>query len=187
MTALRELGAPHGVRRVSLVQPGYDCVRHPCGRNGCGTSPGANHGIHGDEWHYAVVGDAAALSLSVFSHVFPPSVPREPPFRDLPPLGVTLTLHTRFPVEETDVRTGSTAPCTWLGRCYSDEGSGLEAEAFFREHGASAYAQPEPFWLALERALEARVEGARAASAATRVVQCPTCAGTGLVSAGRSS
>lgn len=143
-------------RRVVVVRPGYDCIRSPCGKNGCGKDPGANHGIHCDEWIYVVrdeKGDCA-LTLLVFSGVWPESVPTSARFALKMPRGADLSLHCSFPAEDDD----ESRECDWVrgGRCWVHASTGLGGmdfvnEFFVKEHGKD---QKEPFWRAMEDRFE---------------------------------
>lgn len=150
------------VRRF-ISRPGYDCVRNPCGRGGCGSSPDRSHGIHPDDWIYVVSepDSDVALSLTVFSNRFPASVPREsleelrvgmeeigrkfealrarlgaPPIRNpgMYPMGASVDLHTTFPVS---VRYRYKQPCELVrgGVCRSGAAysSSLRASEIVRE------------------------------------------------------
>lgn len=142
------------MRRTFFRVPGFDCVRNPCGKRGCGTAPGAGHGIHSDEWVYVVSDGRTALALTVFSGVFPETVPAgtRAEMRRYQPTGADLTLHVGFPV-----RDGAEHECDLVagGRCYQGgrytTASG--ADDFFALHFRrdAGFCQPEPFWLALEQ------------------------------------
>jgi hypothetical protein len=65
--------------------PGYDCITSPCGRNGCGTNPGASHGRHGVEmrWLLRRTDTGDTVQFVVYTDWGPP-----PPGTD--PLAVSL-------------------------------------------------------------------------------------------------
>src|SRR5271170_3484345 len=138
-------------RRV-IVRPGYDCIRSPCGKNGCGKDPGASHGIHCDEWIYVVSSDSddCALSLLVFSGVWPESVPTSARFAMKMPRGADLSLHCSFPTDDGD----ESRACDWVrgGRCWLHGGSSIGAMDFANEFFVKEDAkdQKEPFWVAME-------------------------------------
>lgn len=169
------------MRRFSHLRPGYDCIRTPCGVNGCGTNPGACHGIHGDEWIYVVSDGVVALSLTVYSSDFPATVPKD----DRGPMGADLTVHATFPTRIEDVReqsTGESCEYVTAGRCFTAGSWCTRAAAFFTRSGAVyGFTQPEAFWLALE------AEWAELAKPAYLErkdghMRCPHCDGGGTVS-----
>lgn len=138
--------------RQVIVRPGYDCIRNPCGKNGCGKNPGASHGIHCDEWVYVVRGDGCALSLLVFSGVWPETVPATALGRMAFPRGADISLHCPFPPGWDEDE--KSRECEWVrgGRCWLHESSSMLGmdfvENFFiKEHGKD---QQEPFWRAME-------------------------------------
>lgn len=138
------------MKRISEKRPGYDCVRYPCGKNGCGTRPGASHGVHCEDWVYAVSDGRLALSLRVFGGVFPASVPPAPALDARYPTGAGLFLHVgyRFPGHDADDE------CEYVagGRCFTRERCSYTASGDFLAlhfRKAAGFEQPEPFWLAL--------------------------------------
>jgi len=144
---------PASPRREVIVRPGYDCIRNPCGKNGCGKSPGAGHGIHCDEWVYLVRGDEGdcTLSLLVFSGVWPVTVPTAALGTIAFPRGADISLHCSFPTGDDD---DAGRECEWVrgGRCWLYGSTSLGAmdfmkEFFVMEHGKD---QREPFWRAME-------------------------------------
>jgi hypothetical protein len=157
------------MKRSSTVIPGYDHVRNPCGKT-------CIHGIHGDEWLFAVADGDLALVLRVYSGVYPPSVPfrvADPAY----PMGVDLDLHSATPTGDSVRDPGDGSPCEWVegGRCWSGGRASVStADALFKEHGARTIEQPESFWLEMERRL-------REARAAPQFRQCSHCAGKGIV------
>ncbi len=164
---------------------GYDCIRNPCGKNGCGTNPGANHGIHCDEWRYTVIDGDVAVSLLAYSNVFPPSVPASVSFRDGKPYCADLSIHTAFPLERGEVRDPSQASkCEYVtgGRCFNSS-SGTAAEVF-APLLEKQLEQPEAFWRALEDELVRRAKSARAERADTRFERCARCDGIGTIAKG---
>jgi hypothetical protein len=183
----RVKGSKSGVERISFRVPGYDCIRHPCGRGSCGTTPGGNHGIHGEEWAYAVTDGEATLFLTVFTNKMPASVPTRTLSSVLSrqPYGADLSTCVPWPVSEEHVREGGEGrACEWsrTGRCWTEESSSFQAHEFWENHTTApeAFEQGECFW----EALEARWEEIKEQVAKDRVfvVQCSECEGTGLVS-----
>ncbi len=152
--------------RTSRLTPGYDCIRHPCGKRGCGTNPGSSHGICSDQWCFVVSDGHSALTLEVSSGKYPDSVPatvkREPE-------GATLTIHSPVPLHEGN----SADECERIpgGKCYSDGWFGA-ARDMFLESGAPTFEQPEKLWLALEAWFAENV-APRVAEAVAAA--CPTC------------
>ncbi len=131
--------------RSSQLVAGYDCIRHPCGKRGCGTQPGASHGICGDRWIYAVTDGRAALTLEVDSGDYPASVPASSVTRSQPE-GSSLTIHSPFRLHDNEPDECSRIPA---GKCYSDSWFSA-ARKMFADHGSPTYEQPEALWLALE-------------------------------------
>jgi hypothetical protein len=174
--------------RSSEVFPGYDCILHPCGKNGCGTHPMSSHGRHGDEWTYVVTDGKFAVSLTVFTNRLNGNL--HPPLRTFSPRGTEVLFHTHtsnLEEERGGIRSGS--KCAYLagGHCLHEMGPVGAARAFFAEHGRGEYEQSEPFWLALEAKWEEmrQVEEAEEAEEKdrSRVKRCPDCTGRGVVAA----
>ena len=145
------------MKRQSYKRPGWDCIRNPCGKNGCGTNPGSSHGIHGDDWVYVVSDGPFALSLTVFSHQFPATVPPETVRRlaDAGPFGADLSLHVGLPVED-----GRARDCEYVegGKCYQGHrwSSVSAADEFWLDSArpGDSFDQSEGFWRALEQRFE---------------------------------
>lgn len=151
------------MKRVSRKEPGYDCVRHPCGKYGCGTSPGSSHGIACETWHYAVVDERTALTLQVMSGVFPDSVPDDVGMLEYP-MPTYIHLHASFPAANDPVE----QECEFLGQCrIAAWGIGSAAELWDQAADKDrGFEQPESFWLALEeRCRELTAEAELAATA----------------------
>lgn len=167
------------MRRQTVVVPGYDCIRTPCGKRGCGTHVGANHGIHNEEWIFAVCDGDAALTIVVGSGKYPETVPGAIHGRDKP-TATDLALHTAFPVLGEEIREpGDGHACEFVegGRCWDGGRSSFSwAEEFFKTYGAATQEQPESFWVALEG--ECRK---RRADIGVLPKRCEACCGTGLV------
>lgn len=147
------------MKRMTKRVPGWDCIRHPCGKNGCGERPGASHGIHCEDWLYVVSDGDVALSLTVFSNVYPDSVPEDDRLPKAP-WGADLSLHVGFPLPT--FTAGDDDECPWLdgGRCYQGGhySSALQGGEFWEEHAGRdhGFTQPESFWMALEERLVGR-------------------------------
>ena len=161
------------IARKTLTIPGFDHVHTPCNadKSYCG------HGCHSDEWIYIVSEGPAALVLTVFSNIYPPSVttmePREPK-------GADLTLHLGYPVTEEHVREGGNGrECEWVegNRCWVAYSRCIVADDILKKFGLPDVDQPEGFWVELERQF---VE-LRSSADAERTDQCPTCKGSGTV------
>lgn len=148
------------IKRHSERVPGYDCIRNPCGRGNCGKTPGGSHGIHCDDWIYVVSDGDLALSLTVFSGIFPYSVPEDTVanLRSIYPMGADLSLHVGFVVPGNDWGDDDGQECPWVagGRCYHGAyySTALGARGFWNEHAGRdcGFVQPESFWMAMERA-----------------------------------
>lgn len=174
------------MRRFSRKTPGHDCIRNPCGRRGCGTRPGASHGVSSEQWHYAVSAGSVALSLRVSSNVYPASVPRDS-LEPRVPEGVYLCIHHAFPVSEEQLL-GQPEECEYLdgGVCYGDEGSSIQAHDFFEQHGGPQFSQPESFWEAFEAEARARATQLQSERVDGHLVRCPHCHGSGVVATARA-
>ena len=109
-------------KRTSRRIPGYDCIRHPCGKNGCGTRPCSGHEIHNEEWEYLVknTDGEMALSLYVGSGLYPEGVPEQN--EPNKPCAYVMSLHVGFPITRDQVagRLEDTELCDRVrsGRCY---------------------------------------------------------------------
>jgi len=51
----------NGYKRIVRVTPAYDCAVRPCGKNGCGERPEANHGRHYAELHMILRAERAEI------------------------------------------------------------------------------------------------------------------------------
>jgi hypothetical protein len=169
------------VIRKTIVIPGYDCISKPCGRNGCGERPGANHGQHCDQWIFLVSDEAGdvVLSLRVSAGNFPRGPVRPPASHDI-------TLHVGWPTNRDQVRDSSEAcPCKWVtsGKCFCPYDSPSDAHQF-EQHldlKCSHDNQPESFWLALEERFTSLAKTYRALRADTQWKKCEHCDATGTV------
>lgn len=153
------------MKRTSKKRPGFDCIRHPCGRNGCGTRPGASHGVHSEEWIYAVSDGDVGIVLLIFSGVFPSTVPPSPEIDRLMPMAAGMQFHVGFPTDDES----EPQECEYVagGTCYQGPGrylSYLGSDEFMRAHfdEGAGFDQPESFWLALESQLAEELPSIRA-------------------------
>lgn len=166
-------------RRVT-VQPGYNChVECPH------TPKSRDHGCCVEMWWFSVIGTIGAVELKVSSGIYPASTGYErKPIEALDLFG-----HSRYPLTEEPIRSADAGEkCCYLGTCFSDYETriishGQEVWAL-GDPKAAPHAQPEAFWLALEKAcaeLEAHITKARVD---TKLLQCPSCTGKGIVERG---
>lgn len=175
--------------RASHKIPGYDCIRHPCGKRGCGTHPGSSHGLHNEEWVYVVKDGDVALALTVGSRVYPESVPEREEWAREGPQGNDLTLHVGFPVDRDEIagRGDNKAKCELVagGLCYQSGrwSSSLAARDFVEHHFVigAGFDQPEFFWRALEVRCAEMGKRARMERVDTKYERCAHCDGTGTV------
>ncbi len=129
------------IRKVQ-VEPGYDCRRE------CLHERKGDHGIHCDEWWFAVVEGRHAVSLSVFSGKYPESVGAFP-------LGTSFAeVKGAVWVEHHADLYGGECDYVEGGRCRG-ETSFLAADVFWKKFGSpeGGIEQPESFWQALEAEL----------------------------------
>jgi hypothetical protein len=165
-------------RRVTRL-PGYDC------RTKCEHKVKGDHGICAEMWFFSVISANGAVNLRVSSGQYPATAFQD---RSKPSRGWDLSLHSRYPVSVEAVQWASRgSECELLGNCY-DAGGGLRiAEELWATHGdpnLAPEAQPEAFWLALEKEcaeLGVRIEKERTD---TKLAQCPSCTGKGVVERG---
>lgn len=158
-----DVGAAPPTRQV-IVRAGYDCIRAPCGKNGCGKVPGAGHGIHCEEWLYVIRDVDCALSLLVFSGVWPVTVPTAPLSGMTFPRGADISLHCPFPPDDGN-GDGESRECELVrgGRCWVHNSSSLGAMKFMEQYFVAAHGkdQKESFWRAMEDWFSAWVTSAR--------------------------
>ena len=184
----------HELTRFFTLTPGYDCIRQPCGKNGCGSSPGSSHGISSDKWRYAIGDGLVAVSLLVFSGNFPATVPRSRYIDGQVARGVQVDVHTAFPTKRNILRRAGAAAeagsdCEYVEsrRCFGFGCDGEHstvsfAETFFASHGHGAHdEQPESFWQAFAGLWDRLAGRAYAARVDDKFEQCPRCAGAGTV------
>lgn len=172
--------------RKTITRPGYDCVRHPCGKHGCGTHPGSNHGIHCDDWVFVVSEGDLALTLTVFSGIFPASVPIVARRAITYPMGADITLHVGFPSTAEEMLGKESRECEHVstGRCFGMRFStSLGARDFVEEwfDKWKGTDQSEMFWLAMERRFADWAKEARDGRCDTTHKVCPKCEGIGIV------
>jgi hypothetical protein len=138
------MGVVSKLQRVSRLQPGYDCIRKPCGKKGCGTKPGSSHGVHCDDWIYTVHDGKRALSLVVFSGHFPETVPVSTSKLLTFPKPADLVLCAK-------VEAAYGRACFYLGMCEVVSTWCLQGEELWKTCGGQAcYEQSEGFWRSFE-------------------------------------
>lgn len=175
------------IKRISRKKAAFDCTRNPCGKNGCGTNPGKSHGIHCEEWFYAVVGPDVAVELLVFSGVWAPTVPAAMAIRmngDRYPWGVQLTTHARFPLDVESLKSITSSECHLLGSCRWSDTTSVSYSAQLVEDcfdKAKGFEQPESFWLELEKYLRKETDRAETQRVDRKFDVCAACKGTGTV------
>ncbi len=167
------------MKRVFTSKPGYDCKHAPCKHD-----PPGDHGIHGEEWFFSVIGDEgdAALTLTCFTNRYPETVDRGVR-DDTPPLsGADLSLHVGFATKPP----GDALPegdCDLIGKCTIYKTSSLAGDDIVKHAIADREGdQPEAFWKALQ---DVFVQWSGEAQAARRDaeawVRCQCCDGLGRV------
>ncbi len=176
------------IKRISRKVPAFDCTRNPCGKNGCGTNPGKNHGIHCEEWIYAVVGPDVAVELLVFSGIWTPTVPEQIANRmregERYPWGVQLTTHARFPTDVAALKSITSSECHLLGSCrYSETMSIAYSQKLVEDvfDAAAGFEQPEAFWLELEKYLRKETDRIETERVDVKFDVCGVCKGKGVV------
>lgn len=181
-------GSMDGLQRITEKTDGWDCVHKPCGRNGCGTNPGSNHGVGCDEWIYTVTDGKVALMLCVFSGVFPSTVERSPGSPRWPsdsraakyPDGYSMNAHVAYPTDRGEVLV-KPEECPYLTDklCWSHELSLLHARDFYQQiKDACALEETEAFWIKLEAEWRSVAERYKTP---TEYARCTHCDGTGTV------
>lgn len=132
------------MKRVTSAVPGYDC-RVECKHDNKG-----DHGVHCEEWWYAVVDEETnqALSLMVFSNEFPNGYAASWSWAEKPK-GVSLQFHRTTELGN---------PCEFIeGPCATEPFGAMYTERFFEVHGVPRREQPESFWQSLEQMLRERI------------------------------
>lgn len=199
--------------RQQWQTPGYDCERGPCPAKDCPgyghpKRPGGGHGIHGEEWAFAVVSAdrLVAISLLVFTDIYPPTVSpaqtgrfeisaytgRIKTLKELR-YGADLTIHVGFPTQPEDMADlpadwspgyGEPYACRLVQSSMCDRGrsTALGARDFFNAQGDPAkFEQPSSFWLALTEYLSVREADIREARVDKKFHCCTSCSGKGFV------
>lgn len=165
-----------GWRRASYIVPGWDC------RVECKHEHKGNHGIHNEEWIYAVSDGEYAVSLRVGSGIYPSSVMH---CESQPPRGWDLELHSPWTDDEEAIRRGDGGhACAFIeaNRCYVMASSIHAGETLFAAHGAASFDQPETFWEAFQAKAKEWIGRARTARAQQpKLCRCPRCEGRGVV------
>lgn len=177
------------IKRIAKKKAAFDCTRHPCGKNGCGVNPGKSHGIHCEEWIYAVVGPNVAVELLVFSGVWAASVPELIASRmrdgERYPWGVQMTTHARFPTDVHALKQIVSNECHLLGSCRYSETTPIAYSAQFVEdcfEKANGFEQPESFWTELEKYLRKETDRVETERVDVKFEVCQACKGKGVVS-----
>lgn len=135
------------MERISFKQPGFDC------RKKCKHTPKGDHGIHCEEWFYAVREGDFALSITVYSPNWPDTVEPETVQRlnKFLPEATCLSMHHAKP----EYLGEDEQPCQFVegGTCYGNYTRfGLDVDRFWKAHArSSGFEQPESFWKAMER------------------------------------
>jgi hypothetical protein len=103
--------------------------------------------VHCDDWIYAVHDGQLALSLVVFSGVFPPTVPADTSGVFTWPKAATLMLCEKHH----DEVEGESRECFFLGRCMIiSDWCSYAQEVWSTCGGKTSYEQEEGFWRGLE-------------------------------------
>ena len=146
------------IERIDRTFEGWDCLRAPCETCKAGER---RHGVHCAEQHLVVRGELedgrrVALALTVFTGVYPETVPLRDrtPFRpDYYPKASDLSLHVQMPTDSP-----GTHKCAWFGergRCYVDWTTALSAEEIYGKERTV----DEALWQRLEAKLVERIAG----------------------------
>lgn len=162
--------------------PGWDCIRKPCGKSGCGEHMNANHGAHNDMWEFAVIDGDVAIHLVVDSGVYPETVPLGNRGRQQPEANYLWTHHS-FPILRGDVLSDGNSTCAYLKPCFGGDGSSEAARRLFEKHfvTAAGFDQPGSFWEALEHECAEAGKLLRARRVDDKYARCPHCSGTGII------
>ena len=164
------------LKRSTSVIPAYDHIVNPCGKGGCGKTPGGSHGRCSEEWIYCVSDGECALVLRVFSGIYLYDHPRRPSE------GGYISVHHSFPTCSEQLISADTRDCTFVdaGKCFTGGyNSSLAATEFWADFGhKDVKEQPEDFW----SALEAKWEEVRPKERFDRTHKiCDCCKGSGVV------
>lgn len=176
-----------GWKRASWVRPGYDCFTE------CKHTPKGDHGISDDDWIYAVCDGELALAICVDSHVYPPTVRRQPE-DDRAPTGQDFEVHCPWPVAGFETLTdiirhkwgGTDCSLIPAGKCWVHRTSITYGEEWFAEHGAPTFEQPESFWAAfIEKAKVVFSCERKGHEENKHIERCPACDRVGVVVGGK--
>lgn len=175
-----------GLKRTFFKRPGYDCIRNPCGKNGCGTNPGSGHGVHCEEWVFVVSDGQRALCLEVWSGIYPDSVPASS-VHDMSryPVGAYLCAHLSFPSERDQVL-DAPRECEYVdgGRCWPITYSISSAENLVPRSSSLVPGTtecPSPSAEVLFLKLEFKFVEWMSEWIPSEYARCPTCDGCGTV------
>ncbi len=168
------------IQHVFNVRPGYDC------RVECKHKVKGQHGIHCDEWVYAVVDrDAqAALELRTYTPFYPNGF--EPGF-DNKFWGANLALHLGFAINKEQVKNPEPHPnCAYIGLCFDGGSWGLLADELVQAHfdQTSENRDQPKLWQALEEKFVLLVQRANREALEDgdlKWVRCKCCKGEGVV------
>lgn len=160
------------LRRVAILQSGFDCG--PYGFD-CKHEVKGDHGQHCSEWWFVVGDGKYVLSLVVMAGDFPRGLKRAPE-------GTSIALHAPEATQHDDIKDGGAGDqCPYIegGRCFQSPGCSYAAKLYERI-GSGVFDETPAFWEKLEREfLEYREQQQIAVAKAP--VQCPTCAGKGVI------
>ena len=132
------------MKRVFKSITGYDCVNAPCKHDEKG-----DHGIHAEEWRYALVDDegAMAITLTCYTDRFPDTVPESPALSFIRPImGAVIMLHTAF----SSGGEKALRKCDLLGRCAIYGESYMIADEIVKKHAVAEQEQSDAFWDAMK-------------------------------------
>lgn len=173
------------LRREWFKAEGYDCRNNECKHH-----PKGDHGIHCDEWIYAIHAEdnRTALSLTVNTGKYPASAQRP----NKAPWGTDVSLHASFPSEKEHLRESwhgmacsFVAACSFVDppHCETHSSSCLKADELWKQFGNDAQIeQSEQFWAALEALFWAWNDKARTTwHEIQKWSRCPRCDGQGIV------
>ncbi len=167
------------MKQIFKTMPGYDHIRHPCGKGACRPeSPRSGHGIHCEEWFWILLDEAAeggcALSLCVLTGIVPESVPTPNPYSDESyPAGTALVLHLPFPTSREQVLE-KPSECEFLpgGKCWTILFS-YEAAERMVARGEKVEKESAEVFARLETIYPKLLEGVERCP----YVRCPACGG----------
>ena len=176
------------IKRVTGVRPAYDCIRDNAGKypnTDVAARRRDNHGIHCEEWSFAVHTDEGAVELMVWTPFFHKTVDT----RTLPSTmtcfsGVFTYYHSAWPLGREGAKEKG-HECGYLGTCYSNrECGGMDFSQKFIdkdfEPDKGIDGQPESFWQRLEAVLDTQLSEAHAERTSDRWEACGHCDGDGI-------